>query len=68
MIQTNLILRALKKDIERRYISVSRLQSDGRLELDRACLSILNPKDEEEFNIIDDGSSIIIVILLQKQL
>jgi hypothetical protein len=61
MIQTNLILRAIKKDLERRYISVSRLQSDGRLELDKACLNILNPKDEEEFNIIDDNSSIIIV-------
>lgn len=61
MIQRDNILRGLQKDISRRYISVSRLQSDGRLELDKACLNILNPKDEEEFNIIDDNSSIIIV-------
>lgn len=62
MLENNkLILRALQKDIERRYISISRLQSDGRLELDRACLNILNPKDDEEFYIIDDNSSIIIV-------
>jgi len=57
----NQILKALSKDISRRYISICRLQSDGRLELDKACLSILNPKDNEEFSIIDDNSSIIIV-------
>ena len=55
------ILNALKKDASRRYISISRLQSDGRLELDKACLNILNPKDQEEFFIINDHSSIIIV-------
>lgn len=57
----DLVLRGLKKDISRRYIATSKLQSDGRLELDKACLSILNPKDGELFFIIDDLSSIIIV-------
>ncbi len=57
----DLVLRGLKKDLGRRYIATSKLQADGRLELDKACLSILNPKDGEEFFIIDDLSSIIIV-------
>lgn len=55
------VLTALEKDIKRRYISISKLQSDGRLELDKTCLAILNPKHDEEFTIIDDNSSIIIV-------
>lgn len=55
------ILIALEKDLERRYISTSRLQADGRLELDKACIGLLDPQDGEEFSIIDDISSIIIV-------
>lgn len=55
-----IVLRALSKDIERRYISVVSLQSDGRLELDSACLRVLNPTPNEEFVLIDDSSSIII--------
>lgn len=54
-------LAALEKDLERRYISTCRLQADGRLELDKACIGLLDPKDGEEFFIIDDISSIIIV-------
>lgn len=54
------ILKALQKDMDRRYISVVSLQSDGRLELDNTCIRILNPKPNEEFVLIDDSSSIII--------
>src|SRR5260221_6233344 len=54
-------LSALEKDLERRYIATSRLQADGRLELDKACIGLLDPKDGEEFSVIDDNSSIIIV-------
>lgn len=61
------VIIGLSKDLSRRYISTSRLQSDGRLELDRACLNVLNPNDNEEFSIIDDSSSIIIVRHPSKQ-
>ena len=55
------VIKALSKDISRRYIATSKLQSDGRLELDKACLNILMPHDGEEFYVIDDVSSILIV-------
>lgn len=55
------VLAAWEKDLSRRYIATSKLQADGRLELDKSCLDILNPKDDEEFFVIDDRSSIIIV-------
>jgi hypothetical protein len=55
------ILQALEKDIARRYISTSIIQSDGRLHLDAACIGLLSPKDQEEFTVLDDNSSIIIV-------
>jgi hypothetical protein len=55
------VLSALEKDINRRYISVGRLQSDGRLELDKACIDILQPKEGESFSLVNDYSSIIIV-------
>jgi hypothetical protein len=55
------VLSALEKDINRRYISIGRLQSDGRLELDKACIDILQPKEDESFSLVNDYSSIIIV-------
>lgn len=55
------VLSALEKDINRRYISIGRLQSDGRLELDKACVDILQPKEDESFSLVNDHSSIIIV-------
>lgn len=55
------IIAALQKDISRRYISICNLQSDGRLHLDQTCISLLKPKNNEEFSIINDKSSIIIV-------
>ena len=55
------VLSALEKDISRRYISIGKLQSDGRLELDKACIDILQPQKDEVFSIISDNSSIIIV-------
>jgi hypothetical protein len=55
------VLVALEKDINRRYISVGHLQSDGRLELDKACIDILQPKEGEAFSLLDDKSSIILV-------
>ncbi len=55
------VLSALEKDINRRYISIGRLQSDGRLELDKACVDILQPKENEIFSLVNDYSSIIIV-------
>lgn len=59
--QTKKVLNAIFKDLERRYISTSKLQSDGRLELDKLCLQVLNPQNDEEFFVIDDNSSVIIV-------
>lgn len=56
----NKVIAALEKDIYRRYLSVVRLQSDGRLELDKVCLDILSPEEGEKFDIISDCSSIII--------
>jgi len=55
------VLSALEKDINRRYISIGHLQSDGRLELDKACIDILQPKENESFSLVNDHSSIIIV-------
>jgi hypothetical protein len=55
------ILAAWEKDLERRYIATAKLQADGRLELDKSCIDVLSPKDGEQFYVIDDTSSVIIV-------
>lgn len=54
------VLSALEKDINRRYISAVSLQADGRLELDSVCVNVLSPSPGEKFYIINDNSSIII--------
>ena len=61
MLVKDKVLSALEKDLRRRYVSSSTIQSDGRLELDAVAISILNPKDDEIFSAINDESSIIIV-------
>lgn len=56
-----LVLSALEKDFSRRYIATGKIQSDGRLNLNKACINLLQPNDGDEFYLINDSSSVILV-------
>ena len=55
------ILSAIEKDFSRRYIATGKIQADGRLELNKFCINLLNLKDKEDLFVLNDNSSIILV-------
>jgi len=55
------VLSAIEKDFSRRYIATGKIQADGRLELNKFCINLLQLKDRDILYVINDHSSVILV-------
>lgn len=55
------VLSAIEKDFSRRYIATGKIQADGRLELSKFCVNLLQLKDKDTLYVINDQSSVILV-------